>query len=281
MERQFVISRPEGAGFSMVSRLRSGNDSHEHGLEAGAPEKGGFLTSGSAPGALLTGAMCAVWPASPVFLREARLAHPCNDCSPSRLRPASRTRARHRSRSRPALSESTPRGRLNNPCSSSWKQARRRVIPFDPLRRFWRRYAKAEGALRAWHNVARSAGSRSSMHRPGRPRPTHHHLLELIEPYEAAHHDPIPAPTAAEALEFHMDRQGLTQADVHRLTGISRSHISGILSGRRQAGKENVRVLHEEPGRSIFSKPNLRPTNRCGVRKRATPGCPGLLLSPT
>lgn len=72
-------------------------------------------------------------------------------------------------------------------------------------------------------------------------------LVELIEAYEEEHY-PIAPPPVAVAVQFRMDQQKLSQADVVRITGIARSHVSEILSGTREPSKTAIRALHDKLG---------------------------------
>lgn len=78
-------------------------------------------------------------------------------------------------------------------------------------------------------------------------------LSTLIESYEV---DRIPRrkPTPAETLAHLIDAKEVTKAEVARATGIPRSTITNVLSGRRQISKENVTKLaayfHVDP--SVF-----------------------------
>lgn len=78
-------------------------------------------------------------------------------------------------------------------------------------------------------------------------------LSTLIESYEV---DRIPRrkPTPAEMLAHLIDAKEVTKAGVARATGIPRSTITNVLSGRRQISKENVTKLaayfHVDP--SVF-----------------------------
>lgn len=78
-------------------------------------------------------------------------------------------------------------------------------------------------------------------------------LSTLIESYEL---ETIPRrkPTPAETLEHLIESKEVTRAEVGRATGIHRSTITNVLSGRRQISKENVTRLatyfHVDP--SVF-----------------------------
>ncbi len=72
-------------------------------------------------------------------------------------------------------------------------------------------------------------------------------IAALVEEYEESRHRIAP-PSVAAALEFRMDQQGLSQADVAALTGIAKSRVSEILSGKREPSKQMIRRLHEALG---------------------------------
>jgi len=78
-------------------------------------------------------------------------------------------------------------------------------------------------------------------------------LSTLIESYEV---ESVPRrkPTPAEMLEHLIESKEVTRAEVARATGIPRSTITNVLSGRRQISKENVTRLatyfHVDP--SVF-----------------------------
>jgi len=78
-------------------------------------------------------------------------------------------------------------------------------------------------------------------------------LSTLIESYEVEM-TPRRKPTPAETLEHLIESKEITRAEVARATGIPRSTITNVLSGRRQISKENVTRLatyfHVDP--SVF-----------------------------
>jgi len=67
-------------------------------------------------------------------------------------------------------------------------------------------------------------------------------LSTLIESYEV---DQFPRrkPSPAETLAHLIDAKQVTKAEVARATGIPRSTITNVLSGRRQISKDNVSKL--------------------------------------
>ena len=78
-------------------------------------------------------------------------------------------------------------------------------------------------------------------------------LSTLIESYEIEV-TPRRKPTPAETLEHLIESKEVTRAEVARATGIPRSTITNVLSGRRQISKQNVTRLanyfHVDP--SVF-----------------------------
>lgn len=72
-------------------------------------------------------------------------------------------------------------------------------------------------------------------------------LGSAIEAYEDVHYRIAPPPAAA-AIAFRMDQAGLSQADVSRITGISRPKLSEILSGAREPSKAQIRELNDRLG---------------------------------
>jgi len=67
-------------------------------------------------------------------------------------------------------------------------------------------------------------------------------LSTLIESYEIEV-TPRRKPTPAKTLEHLIESKEVTRAEVARATGIPRSTITNVLSGRRQISKENVTRL--------------------------------------
>ena len=67
-------------------------------------------------------------------------------------------------------------------------------------------------------------------------------LSDLVALYEEEAH-PIPPASDADLLRHLLDAKGETQADVARETGIPRSTISEILSGKRSFSKPSIGKL--------------------------------------
>ena len=68
-------------------------------------------------------------------------------------------------------------------------------------------------------------------------------LTDLVQLYEARHY-PIDPPTPIGAIEYEMDRRGLTPRDLIPIIG-SRSKVSEILSGKREITMPMARALHQ------------------------------------
>jgi HTH-type transcriptional regulator / antitoxin HigA len=67
-------------------------------------------------------------------------------------------------------------------------------------------------------------------------------LSDLIEVYEDEHVI-IDPPSEGSLLAFLMDQKGINQAELCRKTGISKSIISEVLSGKRALSKGNIQRL--------------------------------------
>ena len=70
-------------------------------------------------------------------------------------------------------------------------------------------------------------------------------LAVLVERYEERAF-PLDRPSPLEAIRFRMDQMSLTQAQMAAMTGLPKSRISEILSGKRSLSLEMIRVLHEK-----------------------------------
>ena len=82
---------------------------------------------------------------------------------------------------------------------------------------------------------------------PGSPDEDELRLLGLlVEHYEQEHY-PIGPPTPLEAIEFFMDQNGLTKADMVQYLG-SPSKVSEVLNGKRDLSKTMIRKLVEGLG---------------------------------
>ncbi len=83
--------------------------------------------------------------------------------------------------------------------------------------------------------------------KPGSPEEEDLKLVGLlVERYEQEHY-PIGAPTPLEAIEFFMDQNNLTNADMVKYLG-SPSKVSEVLSGKRALSKTMIRKLVEGLG---------------------------------
>jgi len=67
-------------------------------------------------------------------------------------------------------------------------------------------------------------------------------LSDLVAAYEDAHH-PIAAASDADMLRHLLDTKGITQAELHRDTGLAKSSISEVLSGRKPFSRQMIRIL--------------------------------------
>lgn len=67
-------------------------------------------------------------------------------------------------------------------------------------------------------------------------------LGDLVAAYEDVHF-PIPPASDADMLRHLMDVKGLSQAQLNRLTGISKSTISEVLAGKKSFSKSMIRTL--------------------------------------
>jgi HTH-type transcriptional regulator/antitoxin HigA len=70
-------------------------------------------------------------------------------------------------------------------------------------------------------------------------------LAVLVERYEEKAFL-LDRPSPLEAIRFRMDQMSLTQAQLATLTGLPKSRISEILSGKRTLSLEMIRILHEK-----------------------------------
>ncbi len=71
-------------------------------------------------------------------------------------------------------------------------------------------------------------------------------LVTLVEAYEEKHHK-IPLPDPIEAIEYHMNRLGLTRKDLEPYIG-SRARVSEILNRKRPLTLRMIRNLSEGLG---------------------------------
>jgi HTH-type transcriptional regulator/antitoxin HigA len=67
-------------------------------------------------------------------------------------------------------------------------------------------------------------------------------LATLIEQYESRRY-PTPRVAPRKVLEHLMESRGVSRAALARATGIPRSTVTNVLSGRRELSKANIRGL--------------------------------------
>ncbi len=75
-------------------------------------------------------------------------------------------------------------------------------------------------------------------------------LSDLVASYEDEHFSIEPA-SDAEMLRHLLDAKGVSQAFVHRETGISKSSLSEVLSGKKPLSRQMIRKLAEYFGVDI------------------------------
>ncbi len=71
-------------------------------------------------------------------------------------------------------------------------------------------------------------------------------LVTLVEAYEAQYY-PMPLPDPIAAIEFHMERLGLTRRELETFIG-TRARVSEILNRRRPLTMRMIRNLHDGMG---------------------------------
>ena len=67
-------------------------------------------------------------------------------------------------------------------------------------------------------------------------------LSDLVASYEDQHY-PIEPASDAEMLRHFMEAKNISQAELHRATGIAKSTISEILAGGKPFSRKNIRTL--------------------------------------
>ncbi len=67
-------------------------------------------------------------------------------------------------------------------------------------------------------------------------------LSDLIETYEDRHHDIEPA-SDADMLRHLLESKGVTQSEVCSATGLPKSSLSEVLSGKKQFSRQMIRSL--------------------------------------
>jgi len=81
-------------------------------------------------------------------------------------------------------------------------------------------------------------------------------LIMLVDAYEQINH-PIYPPDPVAAIEFHMDQNELSRADLEEYIG-SRARVSEVMNGKRGLSIEMIRNLHEGLGiplESLIARP--------------------------
>lgn len=67
-------------------------------------------------------------------------------------------------------------------------------------------------------------------------------LSDLVAAYEDKHHAIEPA-SDADMLRHLLDSKGVTQADVSKATGLPKSSLSEVLSGKKPFSRQMIRIL--------------------------------------
>jgi HTH-type transcriptional regulator/antitoxin HigA len=67
-------------------------------------------------------------------------------------------------------------------------------------------------------------------------------LSDLTAAYEEEHHAIEPA-SDADMLKHLLEAKGVTQAELHRATGISKSTISEVLAGKKAFSRQMIRKV--------------------------------------
>ena len=67
-------------------------------------------------------------------------------------------------------------------------------------------------------------------------------LCDLVVVYEDQHHS-IPMASDADLLRHLMEAKGVTQAQIHKDTGLAKSGISEVLSGKKPFSKTMIGIL--------------------------------------
>ncbi len=67
-------------------------------------------------------------------------------------------------------------------------------------------------------------------------------LSDLVASYEDAHY-PIEPASDADLLRHLMEAKGVTQAELHRDTGLAKSSVSEVLAGRKAFSRQMIRKL--------------------------------------
>lgn len=67
-------------------------------------------------------------------------------------------------------------------------------------------------------------------------------LSDLVGTYEQVHH-PLASASDADILRHFIEARGVTQSDVYKETGIPKSSISEVLSGKKQLTRQMINKL--------------------------------------
>ncbi|MFZ5831289.1 MAG: helix-turn-helix domain-containing protein, partial [Planctomycetota bacterium] len=67
-------------------------------------------------------------------------------------------------------------------------------------------------------------------------------LSDLVAAYEDTH-DPTRPASDADMLRHLLNAKGITQAELHRDTGLAKSSISEVLAGRKPFSRQMIRAL--------------------------------------
>lgn len=93
-------------------------------------------------------------------------------------------------------------------------------------------------------------------------------LATLVQSYEAEHH-PIPQPDPIEAIEYHMERLGLTRKGLEAYIG-SPSRVSEILNRKRPLTLHMIRNLSAGLDIPLDILTRAYPLNSKGVQRGST-----------
>lgn len=69
-------------------------------------------------------------------------------------------------------------------------------------------------------------------------------LSELVATYEDKHH-PISSPSDSDMLRHLLEMRGISQAELSRSTGLAKSSLSEVLSGKKAFSRQMIRALAE------------------------------------
>ena len=101
-------------------------------------------------------------------------------------------------------------------------------------------------------------------------------LVTLVEAYES-HHYALPLPDPVAAIEFHMERLGLTRRELEAFIG-TRARVSEILNRRRPLTMRMIRKIHDGMG---ISYDILMQPQSPGVEKEENPAARPVTYHPT